>query len=277
MSDTPPSPTRIADAGGGARPPQAARRPAQIVAHGDSRTDDWLWIRERTDPEVLELLAAETAHTDAATRHLQPLVERLYGEMLEHVRLTDVSYPAPRGGWAYYVRTIDGEEHSVRCRRPAAAPPPAAQPAQPDEHETVLLDENEMARGYDYFAIESTALSHDQRLLAYAVDSDGSERMTVRIRDLDTGTDLDDRIEDTYYGLAFGSDGTLFYTRADEAMRPFQYPATRARYGSRNRRGRVGGARRALLPRRRHDEGRRAHRASGGQQRHRRGARHPIL
>ncbi|MGC9961696.1 MAG: S9 family peptidase [Acidimicrobiales bacterium] len=222
MSDAPPSSALPAATASDLRPPRAPRRPAEIVAHGDSRTDDWLWIRDRTDPEVLELLAAETAHTAAATGRLEPLVDDLFDEMLARVQLTDVSYPAPRGEWAYYVRTIDGEEHSVSCRRPAGAPPPAADPSQPDEHETVLLDENEMARGCDYFAVESTALSHDQRLLAYAVDSDGSERMTVRIRDLESGRDLDDRIDDTYYGLAFGRDGTVFYTRADEAMRPFQ-------------------------------------------------------
>jgi oligopeptidase B len=203
-------------------PPLAEPRPEEITAHGDTRTDNWFWLRNRDDPVVMQLLEAENAHTAAATEHLEPLVDDLFEAMLAKIQLTDVSYPAPRGHWAYYVRTIEGEEHSVMCRRPTSAPLPSPQPSDSDEFEEVLLDENAMAKGFDYFAIESTALSHDQLLLAYAVDTNGSERMTVRVRDLERHDDLPDVIEDAYYGLAFGRDNTLFYTRPDEAMRPHQ-------------------------------------------------------
>jgi oligopeptidase B len=203
-------------------PPLAEPRPEEITAHGDTRTDNWFWLRNRDDPAVMQLLEAENDHTAAATEHLEPLVDDLFEAMLAKIQLTDASYPAPRGPWAYYVRTIEGEEHSVTCRRPVSAPLPSPQPSESDEFEEVLLDENAMAKGFEYFAVESTALSHDQLLLAYAVDTDGSERMTVRVRDLERHEDLPDVIEDAYYGLAFGRDGTLFYTRPDEAMRPHQ-------------------------------------------------------
>jgi oligopeptidase B len=203
-------------------PPAAERRPVDITAHGDTRTDDWFWVRDRQDPALTELLEAENAHTAAATEHLEPLIDDLYGAMLAKIQLTDVSYPAPRGDWAYYSRTIEGEEHSVSCRRRADSPLPSPDPNERDEDEIVLLDGNEMAKGFEYFAITSTALSQDQRLLAYGIDTTGSERMVVRVRDLERGEDLPDVIEDAYYGLAFGADGALFYTRPDEAMRPYQ-------------------------------------------------------
>ncbi|MGO8874428.1 MAG: S9 family peptidase [Acidimicrobiales bacterium] len=222
MSDETATPATAAAHRGTAQPPVARRQADTITAHGDTRVDEWLWIRDRDDGEVLDLLTAENAHTAASTEHLEPLVDDLYGAMLARIQLTDVSYPAPRGEWAYYVRTIESEEHSVSCRRPAQAPLPVPDPARADEHESVMLDENEMARGFDYFAVESTALSHDQQLLAYAVDTDGSERMTVHVRHLASGEDLPDVIEDCYDGLAFGRDGTLFYTRPDDAMRPHQ-------------------------------------------------------
>jgi oligopeptidase B len=184
--------------------------------------DDWYWVNERDDPAVMELLEAENAYTKSVTDHLQPLIEDLYEAMLAKMQLTDVTYPAPLGTWAYYTRTIEGEEHSVSCRRPAGSPLPRAGAAEHDEYEAVLLDENEMAKGFGYFEVGSTALSQDQRLLAYATDTTGGERMVVRIRDLETSEELSDVIGDTYYGLAFGGNSTLFYSRPDHAMRPHQ-------------------------------------------------------
>jgi oligopeptidase B len=203
-------------------PPVAERRPTVLSAHGDSRVDDWYWLRDRDDAGVLALLEAENAYTASVTAHLEPLVDQLYSDMLAKIQLTDVSYPSPRGAYAYYSRTVEGLEHPIFCRRPSGSPLPDADPGREDEWETVLLDENQMAAGLDYFSIGDTAVSPDQRLLAYAVDVSGGERMTVRIRDIEAGTDLADEIENAYYGLAFAGNGTLFYTRPDDAMRPHQ-------------------------------------------------------
>ncbi len=203
-------------------PPAAPRRPVTFTNHGDQRTDDWYWLRDRSDAEVLELLLAENAHTSSSTAHLEPLVEAIYDAVLSRVQLTDVSHPSPKGEWAYYERRIEGEEHPVLCRRPAGAPLPQPSPEADDELETVLLDENAMAAGHDYFSVGMTALSADQRLLAYGVDLDGGERLTIHVRDLDAGEDLPDVIENAYYGLAFARDDSFFYTRPDAAMRPHQ-------------------------------------------------------
>jgi oligopeptidase B len=204
-------------------PPAAERRPHEITAHGDTRVDDWYWLRDKDDPAVLALLEEENAYTKAATARLDPLVEEIYQQILSHTKLTDVTYPAPRGDWAYYVRTEDGLQHAISCRRPRTAPLPVEDRSVPDDHETVVLDENLLAEGHEYLEVGDQALSHDQRLLAYATDTTGSELMTLRIRDLESGQDLADVIEGTYYGLAWSSDGkTLFYTRPDETLRPYQ-------------------------------------------------------
>ena len=207
-------------------PPLAPRRPVVLAAHGDERVDDWYWLRDRDDPAVLAVLEAENAFTAERTASLTPLVDAVYAEILSHVQLTDVSYPSPKGEWAYYARTVEGLEHAIHCRRPVGSPQPeapvgAVQPA--DGHERIVLDENLLAVGHDYFDLGDLELSPDQRRVAYAADTTGGERLTVRVRDLDSGEDLPDVIEDAYYGLAFSADGsTLLYTRPDDTMRPFQ-------------------------------------------------------
>ncbi|MGH9171500.1 MAG: S9 family peptidase [Acidimicrobiales bacterium] len=202
-------------------PPAAERRPHQIEAHGDTRTDDWYWIRDRDDPAVLELLKAENAYTEQRTAHLGPLIEQIYDSMLARVQLTDVTYPTPKGPWAYYTRTIEGKEHGVLCRRPGDAPLPSADPDEPDPNETVILDQNAMAEGHDYFEIESSAFSADQRLVAYGVDYNGGLRLTVRMRVVETGQDMPEVIENAQ-DVVFAGNDTLFYTRPDSAMRTHQ-------------------------------------------------------
>ncbi|MGO9910745.1 MAG: S9 family peptidase [Acidimicrobiales bacterium] len=204
-------------------PPIAERRPHPIVAHGDERVDDWYWLRDKDDPAVTALLEAENAYTIAATAHLDPLIETIYTEILSHTQLTDVSYPAPKGEWAYYVRTVDGKQHAITCRRPRDAAEPSPDVTIEDADEIIVLDENELAEGHEYLEVGDTALSPDQKLLAYATDTTGGEVMTLRIRDLETGEDLDDVIEGAYYGIAFAADNaTVFYTRPDETLRPYQ-------------------------------------------------------
>lgn len=214
-------------------PPVAERRPHELVAHGDRRVDDWYWLRDKDDPAVLAHLEAENAYYEAATAHLAPLAGAVYEEIVARVQLTDVSWPVPQGAYAYYRRTVEGLQHSIYCRRPVGAPLPAGATGAlertlpgsdlPDPHEVVLLDQNLLAEGHEYFQVGETALSPDKRLLAYGADLTGGELMTVRIRDLDRGVELDDVIEGAYYGLAFSADNsTLFYVRADETLRPYQ-------------------------------------------------------
>ena len=196
-------------------PPSAPRRPQVLRAHGDERVDDWYWLRERDDPEVIEYLTAENAFTETALAHTEPLQKELYAEIVNRVLETDVSAPAHRGAWDYFARTYEGRQYAAHGRRP--------RDAAVDVDETILLDENELASGHDYFSLGGAALSPDQQLLAYSVDFTGGELHELRIRDLATGRDLSDQIPDTYYGLAWANDNqTLFYVRPDDAVRPYQ-------------------------------------------------------
>jgi len=186
-----------------------------LRAHGDERVDDWYWLRDRDDPGVREYLEAENAFTEAATAHTEALRKQLYDEIVSRVQETDVSAPVRKGPYEYFTRTIEGSQYEIHYR--------AATGASEDREEVPLLDENELAAGHDFFALGGFAVSPDQNLLAYSVDVTGAERYELRFRDLAAGSDLEDVVPDVYYGLAWANDNrTIFYTRPDDAMRPWQ-------------------------------------------------------
>ena len=217
--------------------PRAARRPTVLQRRagepGEERSDDWYWLRDRDDPEVLAYLEAENAHTEAGLAHLGPLREELFEETKRRVRETDATAPVRKGDWEYFTRTVAGLQYPLHCRRPAGTPPGKAGLPDPEAvpnavtgsaaGETVLLDENALAALHPYFALRGFSISPDQSLLAYATDLSGAERSTLRFRELTTGTDLPDEVPDTYYGLAWANDNrTVYFVRPDEAMRPWQ-------------------------------------------------------
>jgi len=247
-STTPPAPAGATTPGPDttaepAPAPVAERRPTVIEAQGDARVDDWAWLRDRDDPAVLALLRAENAHTAAAGAHLADLRERLFEEIKARIVETDLSVPVRKGPWWYYGRTFEGRSYAVHCRLPVEAEgrdpstPPGTEdasvrgddaaavarelPAWPDEQ--VMLDENVLAEGHPYLALGSLAVSPGHCFLAYATDTTGDERFTLRIRDLDTGEDGPEAIEGTSYGAVWSEDDTtVFYTRPDDANRPYQ-------------------------------------------------------
>jgi oligopeptidase B len=195
------------------QPPDAERRPHAIDAHGDQRTDDWYWLRDREDPAVLAHLEAENAYTKAMLAHTEPLQQELFDEIVARIQETDLSVPVRKGGYWYYSRTVEGLQYPIACRRQGTE----------DGPEQVLLDENELAEGHDFLAVANDAVSPDHTLLAYAVDTDGGEKYGLRFRRLTTGEDLPDVVDGTYYGLAWTVDNAhVFYTKVDEAMRPYQ-------------------------------------------------------
>jgi oligopeptidase B len=209
-------------------PPRAPRRPHVISAHGDDRTDDWYWLNDREDPDVIAYLEAENAYTQQVLAPLEPLQERLYGEMRARIQETDTSAPNRKGPWWYYSRTVEGLEYAIHCRRAdpgrqLSIAEVMAAIAEGAPGEEILLDENEAAGDSEYFALGVFDLSPDQTMLAYATDVSGGESYRLRFRDLGTGTDLDGEISGVYYSSAWSSDSrTFFYTKTDDAMRPWQ-------------------------------------------------------
>ena len=194
-------------------PPVPARRPVVHRLHGDERTDEYAWLRDRDDPAVLAHLEAENAWTEALLAPGRQLREQIYAELVGRIQETDTGAPVPHGPWRYYTRTVEARQYAVHCRRGGAE----------GAVEQVLLDENALAAGHDYFQLGDAEVSPDHRLLAYSVDTSGGEIHSLRIRDLESGADLADVVEHTYYSLAWSADGsTIFYTRPDPAMRPWQ-------------------------------------------------------
>ena len=217
------------------QPPTPERRPVRLEAHGDVRVDDWYWLRDKDDPAVIGHLEAENAYTEAAMAGTDSLRRALYDEMVARIEETDLSVPVRKGPWLYYGRTVEGSSYGIHCRRPVGsggtgpdgtdpgAPQPAGSPDGGPEGEEVLLDENELARGHEYFAVGNLEVSPDHRWLAYSTDSTGGERYTMRFTDLSTGQASAEALEDTSYGVAWANDNaTVFYVRVDDAMRPYQ-------------------------------------------------------
>jgi oligopeptidase B len=180
---------------------------------------------------VIEHLQAENAYTEWAMAGTAELRQTLYDEIVGRIEETDLTVPVRKGPWLYYGRTVEGSSYGIHCRRPVplsgADTSSTDDPAGPVEGEQVLLDENDLAEGHDYFAVGNLAVSPDHRWLAYSTDTTGGERYTMRFTDLAAadphGSAGFEAIEDTSYGVAWANDNaTVFYVRVDEAMRPYQ-------------------------------------------------------
>ena len=194
-------------------PPIASRRPTERRLHDDPVIDDYFWMRDRRDPEVIAYLEAENAYTAAMTDHLEPLRRQIFEEIKSRTQETDLAVPAKRGDYWYSTRTEEGRPYQIWVRMAEG----------PDGEETVLLDENVAADGYEYFRLANFSVSPDAATVGYSVDTDGGERYTTRFRDAATLADLDDEIPNTSYGAAWASDSVhYFYTVTDAAMRPWQ-------------------------------------------------------
>jgi oligopeptidase B len=197
-----------------------------VSAHGDDRQDPWYWLRDREDPEVVSYLQAENAYTEDQLAPLAARRDGLFEEMKARIKETDMSVPARRGPWWYYTRTEEGRSYAIHCRRPAREPGELPPAGEPGGEEQVLLNENVLAEGTDYFAVGSAAVSRDHRWLAYSTDTAGDEKYELRFRPLDPELSADlapEAVPDTGYGLAWSAEGDeVFYVRLDDAQRPFQ-------------------------------------------------------
>ncbi|MEV6432688.1 S9 family peptidase [Nocardia sp. NPDC051463] len=199
------------------------------VHHGDTFVDEYEWLRDKENPEVIAYLEAENAYTEVRTAHLQPLREKIFDEIKARTQETDLSVPTRMGEYWYYSRSFEGKQYGVHCRCPidAAAEgidawtPPQLEVGAEIPGEQILLDSNELAEGHDFFALGAFSLSHDGNLLAYSVDTAGDERYVLRFKDLRTGELLADEILGTAPGATWSLDGShIFYQTVDESWRP---------------------------------------------------------
>ena len=194
-------------------PPIAAKHSHKISIHGETWTDDYFWLREKKNPEVIRYLIAENEYTAHFMKPFEGLVEKLNREMVGRLYEDDQSAPVRIGSNYYYSKHKKGLQYEIYCRRLGGM--------QANEH--VVLDVNELARGKKYMRVGDFEISPDQRFLAYSSDTKGDELFTIRIKDLATGLLLRDKIELAYYSMAWSADNrSLFYTKVDSALRPYQ-------------------------------------------------------
>ncbi|WP_166139728.1 S9 family peptidase [Nocardioides ochotonae] len=226
MSDSPAS----AAAEPLTQPPLAPRRPTTREIHGHTRVDDYEWLRDKDSPEVIAHLEAENAWTEQRTAHLAGLRSSIFEEIRSRTLETDLSVPTRNRGYWYYGRSFEGKEYGASCRVPVLdaddwTPPRPAEDCAPDQPalpgEEVLLDLNALAEGHEFFSLGGSAISLDDRLLAWSVDTAGDERYTVRFKDLTTGELLPDELTGVLGNVTWHPNGVdAYYSTVDESWRP---------------------------------------------------------
>jgi oligopeptidase B len=194
-------------------PPIAPKKPEVLELHGDKRIDNYFWMRDLENPEVTAYLEAENDYTDAVMKPTEALQTQLYEEMLSRIKETDLSVPIRKDDYYYYSRTEEGKAYGIHCRKKGSL----------DAPEEILIDENELAVGKDFFSLGIFAVSPNHEILAYSVDTNGSERYQLYFVNLTNQKFYSETISDTYYSFAWANDNqTVFYTKIDDANRPFQ-------------------------------------------------------
>ncbi|WP_299442369.1 S9 family peptidase [uncultured Phycicoccus sp.] len=205
-------------------PPSAPHRPYVREHHGDAVEDPYWWMRDLEDPDLLAYLEAENAYADAGTAHLAPLRRTLFDEIKARVKEDDLSVPVASGPWWYFSRTAEGKQYATQVRAPrtdGTGRPDPEGAALPGEE--VVVDGNVEAGDSEFFSMGALTVSHDHRLVAFAVDTAGDERFDLTVREVASGRVLDTAVTRIGYGCEFSRDGRfVFYTRVDDAWRPFQ-------------------------------------------------------
>ena len=192
--------------------PVARREAHPTQLHGQTLEDDYFWLREKGAAEVTDYLQAENAYTASVLAGTEALQERLYREMLSHIKETDTSLPYRERDFFYYAHTREGLQYPIHCRRRARADRSYDEGAR----EEILLDVNQLAEGQPFLSLGAVAVSPDGNLLAYTTDTTGFRQYTLAIKDLRTGEMLPDTAE-RVGSLAWTPDSAmLFYSVEDE-------------------------------------------------------------
>ena len=188
-------------------PPVAEKIPKELTIHGDTRVDDYYWLNERDNPQVIDYLTAENAYKDAVMKHTESFQKKLYDEIVGRIKKTDMSVPSKESGYYYYSRYEEGGEYPIYCRRKGTM----------EAEEEILLNVNEMAEGHAYYSVAGYSVSSNNNLIAFGVDTVSRRKYTIHFKNLKTGEILPDKIPVTSGRAAWANDNkTVFYTLKDE-------------------------------------------------------------
>jgi oligopeptidase B len=194
------------------KPPAAKKEPHKLELHGDVRVDDFFWLKDKKNPEVIKYLEAENAYTGAMTKGTEKLRDALYKEMLGRIKQTDRQVPARERGYWYYSRTEAGKQYPIFCRKRGSL----------EADEEVLIDANELAKGEKFLSVGARHVSDDGNLLAFTTDTTGFREYMLSVKDLKTGKLIESKFVKAPM-VEWAADGkTLFYVTEDEAKRPYK-------------------------------------------------------
>ena len=194
--------------------PAAKKVPHADTLHGDIRADDYAWLKQKDNAEVIARLEAENAWTDSLMKPTEELQEILNKEMVGQIKETDMDVPYPYGGYLYYSRTEEGKQYSINCRKKDA----------PGAQEEIILDQNDLAKGLGYMRVGALEVSPDQFLLAYSIDTSGygvRPRREGPPHGRDAGRPIPDVVS-----VVWATDGTTVLLKRDAARRPTGFSAT---------------------------------------------------
>ena len=194
--------------------PQATVRPKILETHGHKRVDDYYWLRERENAEVISYLEAENSYTEKLTAHTKGLQETLFEEIKGRIKQSDESVPYRQDDYFYYTRYENGKDYPIYCRKRGSL----------EAREEVIVDANDLAKGHGYFGMRGMNVSTGQNLIAFGIDTVGRRKYDVHFKNLATGTMLEDKLPQVTGNLAWANDDrTVFYTRQDpQTLRSYQ-------------------------------------------------------
>ena len=206
-----PKNTTMSDSNTSPTPPKAEIVPHTHTEHNVDRSDPYYWLRNKEDPAVISYIESENNYTEAISKPLEPLHNALFDEMLARIQEDDSTVPYQDGDYWYYSRTESGKAYRIYCRKYQSL----------EAEEEIILDENSLAEGLDYFSLGDLSISPDHKRLAYTTDTNGREIYKLFIKDLDTGELLSDQREDLVGNIMWANDNqTIFFSRMDDALRP---------------------------------------------------------
>ncbi|WP_297099777.1 S9 family peptidase [uncultured Draconibacterium sp.] len=188
-------------------PPVAKKIMKELTIHGHTRVDNYYWMNERENPEVIAHLEAENAYKDAVMKHTEPLQEKLFEEIKAKIKPENESVPYKKNGYYYYYKQLPGKEYDVNCRKKGSL----------DAEEEVMLDENVLAEGQEFFMLGGLSVSPNNKLIAYGVDTVSRRKYTIHFKNLETGETLEDAIPLTTGSAVWANDNkTVYYTLKDD-------------------------------------------------------------
>lgn len=191
------------------QPPVAKKIEKITKIHGETVVDDYFWLRDKSNPEVIKYLKAEDAYADAMTASTKGFQDALYKEMLGRIKETDVNVPYKYGNYYYYTRTVEGKQYPIYARKKGSL----------SGVEEITLDQNEMAKDQKFLSVGAYQVSNDGNLLAFTTDTTGFRQFNLFVKDLRTGK-VSPRLNERVTSVAWANDNkTLFYTQEDDVTK----------------------------------------------------------